>query len=78
MSRNLNRLNAAANRMQAHHDFMWVFAQVKRYDPPVTYPEGSSAKVIDKGTRALIDWALDHGIEISLPDGWESSQAGRS
>lgn len=70
MTRNLNRLSAAANRQAAHHDFMHVYTQLKQYKPPYTWPEKDSAKEIDKLTRSLITWARDNGIEIILPEGW--------
>lgn len=78
MARNLNRLTAAANRQSAHHDFMYVWSQVKSYDPPeVLYTamftddwQHTSAKKIDKITRSLINWARDQEIDFTLPDGW--------
>lgn len=78
MSRNLNRLTAAANRESAQRDFMFVWAQVKAHNPPEDIYsrifangwDNTSAKTIDRATRSLIEWSGAKGIEITLPDGW--------
>jgi len=80
MSRNLNGLTRiAASRQAAHRDFMFVYRQVKKHNPPYElfspmFSEDwdrTSAKVVDKATRALITWAQDRLIQVKLPEGWE-------
>lgn len=78
MAKNLNRLTAAASRQAAHRDFMYVYRQVKKHNPPYEIYDfmfaddwqHTSAKKIDQATRALITWAQNRLIEIKLPEGW--------
>lgn len=78
MARNLNRLTAAANRQAAHHDFMFVWSQVKQHNPPqdiysFIFSEDwnhTSAKTIARATRGLITWAQTNGVKIDLPEDW--------
>jgi hypothetical protein len=71
MAKNLNRLTAAANRLAAHHDYNLVWAQLKRFKPPVPFPTDYSARAVDQATRALIAWAQEQKIDIRLPEGWK-------
>lgn len=74
MSRNLNRLNAAANRMAAINDLRFVYDQLVKqgHQPKLVWRENDSAKQIDRATRVMINWAREQGIEITLPEGWKS------
>lgn len=74
MSRNLARLSAAANRMDAVKDLRFVYDQLVKqgYQPPLVWHENDSAKKIDRATRRMITWAQDQGIEIQLPEGWSA------
>ena len=74
MSRNLNRLSAAANRMAARDDLRFVYYQLVQlgHTPPQVWHENSSARKIDRATREMKNWAKSNGIEIALPDGWKA------
>ncbi len=73
MSRNLNRLNAYANRLAATQDFNFVYHQALKlgFRPFFILDLNKSAKKIDKYTRIVIEWAKENNKQIVLPDDWE-------
>jgi uncharacterized protein YggL (DUF469 family) len=73
--RNLSRLTAAANRLSAIDDFNFILKQIGAlgFKVRITVPSGS-ARQVDKATRRMINFMIERGENVTLPDGWSKGK----